>query len=112
MVSLKSNDQTKKLGAITTFLNIPVTVSPHNSLNNSKGVIRSSDIRCCSEEEMVEELSGVTLARRIKMRRVEDRIQTDTVFLIFDSTMPPSRIRAGYLTLDFELYVPPPFALL
>ncbi|GFO39496.1 RNA-directed DNA polymerase from mobile element jockey [Plakobranchus ocellatus] len=66
MVELKSNDQAKKLGAMATFLDIPVTVSPHKSLNSSKGVIRSRDLWCCSEEEMVEELSGVTHARRIK----------------------------------------------
>ncbi|GFN94476.1 Gag-like protein [Plakobranchus ocellatus] len=108
MVELESNDQAKKLGAIATFLDIPVTVSPHKSLNSSKGVIRSRDLRCCSEEEMVEELSGVTHARRIKVRRGEDKIQTDTVVLIFDSSKPPSRIRAGYLTLDVRLYVPLP----
>ncbi|GFO37927.1 nucleic-acid-binding protein from mobile element jockey [Plakobranchus ocellatus] len=60
MVELKSNDQAKKLGAIAAFLDIPVTVSPHKSLNSSKGVIRSRDLRCCSEGEMEEELSGVT----------------------------------------------------
>ncbi|GFO34109.1 RNA-directed DNA polymerase from mobile element jockey [Plakobranchus ocellatus] len=108
MVELKSNDQAKKLGAIATFLDIPVTVSFHKSLNSSKGVIRSRDLRCCSEEEMVEELSGVTHARRIKVRRGEDKIQTDTVILTFDSPKPPSRIRAGYLTLDVRPYVPLP----
>ncbi|GFN82814.1 RNA-directed DNA polymerase from mobile element jockey [Plakobranchus ocellatus] len=94
------------MGAITTFLDIPVTVSPHKSLNRSKGVIRNRDLRCCLEEEMVEELSGVTHVRRIKVRRGEDKIQTDTVVLTFDSLKPPSRIRAGYLTLDVRLYVP------
>ncbi|GFO00765.1 Gag-like protein [Plakobranchus ocellatus] len=49
LVELKSNDQAKKLGAISTFLDISVTVSPHKSLNSSKGVIRSRHIRCCSE---------------------------------------------------------------
>ncbi|GFO32971.1 RNA-directed DNA polymerase from mobile element jockey [Plakobranchus ocellatus] len=94
MVKLKSNDQAKKLGAIVTLLDIPVIVSPHKSLNSSIGVIRSRDLRCCSEE-MVEELRGVAHARPIKVRRVEDKIQTDTVFLTFDSPKPPSRIRAG-----------------
>ncbi|GFO14939.1 RNA-directed DNA polymerase from mobile element jockey [Plakobranchus ocellatus] len=108
MVELKLNEQAKKLGANTTFLDIPVTVSPHKNLNSSKGVIRSRDLRCCSEEEMMEELSGVTHARRIKVRRVEDEIQTDTVVLTFDSPKPPSRIRAGYLTLDVRPYVPLP----
>ncbi|GFO14823.1 hypothetical protein PoB_004132800 [Plakobranchus ocellatus] len=41
---------------------------------------------------MVEELSGVTHAQRIKVRRGEDKIQTDTVDLTFDSPRPPSRI--------------------
>ncbi|GFN80539.1 RNA-directed DNA polymerase from mobile element jockey [Plakobranchus ocellatus] len=110
IVELKSNDQAKKLGAIAAFLDIPVTVSPHKSLNSSKGVIRSRDLdlRCCTEEEMVEELSGVTHAQRIKVRRGEDKIQTDTVVPTFDSPKPPSRIRAGYLTLDFRPYVPLP----
>ncbi|GFO10695.1 RNA-directed DNA polymerase from mobile element jockey [Plakobranchus ocellatus] len=38
----------------------------------------------------------------------EDKIQTDTVVLTFDSPKPPSRIRAGYLTLDVRPYVPLP----
>ncbi|GFN81944.1 RNA-directed DNA polymerase from mobile element jockey [Plakobranchus ocellatus] len=71
-----------------------------NSSHTFQGVIRSRDLRCCSEEEMVEELSGVTHARRIKVRRGEDKIRTDTVVLTFDSPKPPSRIRAGYLTLN------------
>ncbi|GFO25204.1 nucleic-acid-binding protein from mobile element jockey [Plakobranchus ocellatus] len=54
---------------------------------------------------MVEELSGVTHARRIKVRRRDDKIQTDTVVLTFDSQKPPSKIRAGYLTLDVRPYV-------
>ncbi|GFO13704.1 RNA-directed DNA polymerase from mobile element jockey [Plakobranchus ocellatus] len=108
MVELKSNDQAKKLGAIATFLDIPVTVSPHKSLNSSKGVIRSRHLQCCSGEEMVEELSGVTHARCIKVYRDEDKIQTDTVVLTSDSPKPPSRIRAGYLTLFVRPYVPLP----
>ncbi|GFO27731.1 Gag-like protein [Plakobranchus ocellatus] len=65
------------------------------------GVIRSCDLWCSLEEEkMVEELSGVTHARHIKVRWDEDKIQTNTVVLIFDGPKPPSRIYAGYLTLD------------
>ncbi|GFO04529.1 RNA-directed DNA polymerase from mobile element jockey [Plakobranchus ocellatus] len=45
IIELKSKDQATKLGAIATFVDIPVTVSPHKSLNSSKGVIRSRDLR-------------------------------------------------------------------
>ncbi|GFO07267.1 RNA-directed DNA polymerase from mobile element jockey [Plakobranchus ocellatus] len=92
-VELKSNDQAKKLGAIATFLDISVTVSPHKSLSSSKGVIRSCNLRYCSEEKMLEELSGVTHARHIEVRRGEDKYQTDTVVLTFDSPKTPSKIR-------------------
>ncbi|GFN86905.1 RNA-directed DNA polymerase from mobile element jockey [Plakobranchus ocellatus] len=77
---------------IATFLDIPVTFSPHKSLNSSSGVIRSRDLRCCSKEEMAEELSGVTHPRRIKVRRGEDKIQTVTVLLTFDSPKSPDDI--------------------
>ncbi|GFO04459.1 hypothetical protein PoB_003096400 [Plakobranchus ocellatus] len=69
MVVLKSNDQAKKLGAIVTFLDITVTLSPQKSLNSSKGVIRCRDLCCCLDKEMVEEQSGL---------------------LSFDSPKPPS----------------------
>ncbi|GFO29437.1 RNA-directed DNA polymerase from mobile element jockey [Plakobranchus ocellatus] len=104
MDQLKSNDQGKKLEAIAKFLDIPVTVSPHKSLNSSKEVIPSCDLQCCLEEEM-EELSGVTHAQRIKVCRDKEKIQTDTVVLTFDSPKPPTRIHAGCLTLDVRPYV-------
>ncbi|GFO49493.1 nucleic-acid-binding protein from mobile element jockey [Plakobranchus ocellatus] len=57
---------------------------------------------------MVEELSGVTHAQRIKVHRGEDKIQTDTVVLTYDSPKLPSRIHTRYLTLDVRPYVPLP----
>ncbi|GFO05820.1 nucleic-acid-binding protein from mobile element jockey [Plakobranchus ocellatus] len=39
------------------------------------------------------------------VRRDQNKIQTDTVVLTFDSPKPPSRIRAGYLSLDVRPYV-------
>ncbi|GFN81869.1 RNA-directed DNA polymerase from mobile element jockey [Plakobranchus ocellatus] len=94
MVELKSNDQAKKLAAIATFLDIPVTVIPHKSLNNCHGVIRSRDLRCVSRR-VVEELSGITHARRIKVRRDEDEIQTDTVVPTFDRPKSSNKMRVG-----------------
>ncbi|GFO06198.1 nucleic-acid-binding protein from mobile element jockey [Plakobranchus ocellatus] len=55
---------------------------------------------------MVEELSGVTHARRIKVHWGKDRIQTNTIALTFDSLKPPRRIGMRYLTLDVRPYVP------
>ena len=41
-----------------TFCNIPVKVTPHSSLNFSKGVIRCRDLEGISEEEICENLSS------------------------------------------------------
>ncbi|GFO07074.1 nucleic-acid-binding protein from mobile element jockey [Plakobranchus ocellatus] len=57
---------------------------------------------------MVEELSGDTHAWRIKVRWGEDKIQTDTIILTFDSPKLPSIIRSGYLTPDVRPYILPP----
>ena len=51
--------------------NVPIQVSPHVSLNTSKGVTKSRHLEGVSEEEMCENLSsqGVVSVRRIKVRR-------------------------------------------
>ena len=108
MVELRSLEQLKKLESISTFVDIPVTVSAHKSLNSSRGVIRHRDLRDCSETEIVEEMANVTHARRISVRRGEDMVKTDTIVLTFDSPKPPTTIRAGYLSLNVRPYIPTP----
>ena len=50
---------------------IPITVSPHYSLNTKKGVIRCPDIKECSDEEILEGLKdeGVIKLDRISVKR-------------------------------------------
>ena len=52
----------KMLLGLTQLAGVPVKVSPHRSLNVSRGVIRSRDIASCSVKEILEELhpQGVT----------------------------------------------------
>ena len=47
---------------MTTWVDTPVSVTPHRSLNSCKGIIRCRDLRDCSEDEILGELSheGVT----------------------------------------------------
>jgi len=55
---------------LTQLAGVPVKVSPHRSLNTSRGVIRSCDIADCNVEEIAEELQpqGVTVASIIHVR--------------------------------------------
>ena len=56
---------------------IPVTVSPHYSLNTKKGVIRCPDIKECSDEEILDGLKdeGVIKLDRISVFRDGQRKQ-------------------------------------
>ncbi|RUS90471.1 hypothetical protein EGW08_001739 [Elysia chlorotica] len=97
LVECSSEAQSKRLGKVETFVNIPVTVKAHRSLKYSKGVVRSRELETTNEEEMVAEFIGVTHARRIFVWKGGDQIRTNT--FTFDSTSPPTSLKEGYLTL-------------
>ena len=61
---------------LTQLAGVPVKVSPHRSLNTSRGVIRPRDIADCNVEEIVEELQpqGVTAASIIHVRDGDSRL--------------------------------------
>ncbi|KAK6189066.1 hypothetical protein SNE40_005111 [Patella caerulea] len=94
----------------TTLANIPIKVAPHNSLNSSRGVIRSQDLEGSSEEEMLENLAsqGVTYVKRISIRRNGNIIQTNTYILTFDKPDLPKMIKAGFLAITVTPYIPNP----
>jgi len=95
---------------LTKLAAVPVKVSPHRSLNTSRGVIRSRDIADCNVEELVEELQlqGVTAASIIHVRDGDSRRRINTVILTFASPQPPKHITAGYLRVPVEPYIPNP----
>ena len=97
MVELRSKEQERKLERVSSFLDIPVTVRPHKSLNTCRGVIKHSDFHDCTEEEFVDEFPDVIYARRIHVRKGDVRIPT-----------PPTSLRAGYLTVPVRPYIPFP----
>ena len=87
---------------------IPIIVNPHTYLNSSKGVIRSRDLESVSEEEICENLSsqGVTSVKRIKVRRNNELVRTNTFILTFDVPTLPNSVKAGYLHIHIVPYIP------
>jgi len=100
----------KMLLRLAELAGVPVKVSPHRSLNVSRGVIRSRDIASCSVEEIVEELrpQGVTAAVIIPVRDGDSKRRTNTVILTFASPQPPKHITAGYMRVSVDPYIPNP----
>lgn len=89
---------------------INIESKPHVFLNSSKGIIKSKDLEQCSEKELVEELKnqGVTEAYRIKIKKENKVINTNTIILTFNRPNIPKEIKAGFLQLKVEEYIPNP----
>jgi len=56
LVETEKQSYSKMLLELTQFAGVPVKVSPHRSLNTSRGVICSRNIADCNVEEIVQEL--------------------------------------------------------
>ncbi|GBN83512.1 hypothetical protein AVEN_266033-1 [Araneus ventricosus] len=58
LVEVHSRKQSQQIVKLKTFSNIPITVSPHASLNSSKGVITCGELLNVLTEEILKELQG------------------------------------------------------
>ena len=71
LVETNRKSQTENLLKVTSFFNLKVSVSQHNSLNSSKGIIRDRMLKGESEDSIVEYLrpQGVTACKRFKIKK-------------------------------------------
>ena len=110
LVECSRKQQSDNLLKSKMFANVQIEVSPHNSLNFCKGVVRSRDLKNCSEAEMKEQLKDqfVTDVKRIHVSRNGNQILTNTFILQFNIPTVPPTIKAGFLNIPVEPYVPNP----
>ena len=80
--------QTDNLLKITIFFNINVTVTEHKTLNSCKGIIRDRMLKHETEENITEYLKtpGVTACKRFTIKTDGNFIETNTLFLTFNTT--------------------------
>ncbi|GFX63217.1 putative RNA-directed DNA polymerase from transposon BS [Trichonephila clavipes] len=102
--------QTKSFLLANTFLDSSVTISPHKSLNTSRGVISEPDLLRTPESEILEGFSdqGVVQARRITIKKESNIIPTKHLILTFNIPKLPTTIKAGYLNCKIRAYIPNP----
>ncbi|MBJ5496568.1 hypothetical protein JGG50_25675, partial [Salmonella enterica subsp. enterica serovar Typhimurium] len=110
LVETASDAHSELLLSTTLLGDVPVSISPHGSLNSSRGVISEIDLIDCTEEELVSELQsqGVVAVRRINFRRDGVLVPSRTVILTFGTPTLPSAIHAGYLRCSVRPYIPNP----
>ncbi|GFY31879.1 uncharacterized protein TNCV_2620161 [Trichonephila clavipes] len=87
LVETSSSTQTKYFLLAKTFLDSPVNIIPHKSLNTSRGVISETDLLTTSEAEILEGFShqGVIQVRRITIKKDTTIIPTKHLILTFSS---------------------------
>jgi hypothetical protein len=110
IVGLQRPGQVRNLMDTKEINSIPCIVSSFQQMNSKKGVIRCSALRDIPEEEIVEDLSseGVIAARKLYFTKDGRRLTSNTVILTFDGSVLPKVIKAGYLNLKVEPYIPNP----
>ena len=76
LVEVTRQTQAENLLKLSQSATVPVTVSPHRSLNTSKGVIRSSELAAMDTEGLTTELKRLQVIKidRIMVNRNNERI--------------------------------------
>ncbi|XP_055925489.1 uncharacterized protein LOC129957260 [Argiope bruennichi] len=110
LVEVNSRKQSQNIQKLKALATIPISVSPHASLNTSKGVITCGEILNLSVDYITNELKsqGVVHARRITIRRDGEIIETKHHILTFKSPKIPEYIYARYIKLPVRPYIPNP----
>ncbi|XP_055925500.1 uncharacterized protein LOC129957270 [Argiope bruennichi] len=107
LVEVSSRQQSNKILKLKSFGQIPVSITPHSSMNSSKGVITCGELFNVTLEEITEKLKnqGVTHVRRIAIRRDGQLLNTKHLILTFHSPKLPDSIKTGYLKLPVRPYI-------
>ncbi|GFW50595.1 uncharacterized protein TNCV_2888971 [Trichonephila clavipes] len=110
LVETISSTQTKSFLLAKTFLDSPVNIIPHKSLNTSRGVISEPDLLTTPEAEILDGFSdqGVIQVRRITIKKDTAVIPTKHIILTFSSPTIPHTIKTGYLNCKIRPYIPNP----
>ena len=86
-----------------------VKISLHNTLNTSKGVMRCQDLGICLDDEILDLKSeGFMHIRNIQVCRNGGLKRTNTYVLTFNTPVLPKKIKATYLSVNVEVYIPHP----
>lgn len=110
LVEVKSNQQAQRLLQVQQFGSFSVMVTPHGTLNSSKGVVYCPDFLNCTIEEIIDGLKseGVTEVRRLKTKKNGTLIETPNHVLTFNKPNLPNKIKAAFHVLNVRPYIPKP----
>ena len=90
-----------------TFNNIKIKTSLHQSLNPSKGVVKSSELSLCTLDEIKTNLKNQNVAdiKRITIKKNGETINANPYILNFNTPKPPTEINVGYMKINVKTYI-------
>ena len=91
-----------------TFCGLKCSVTPHSSLNTSKGIIRSPTLNRVTSDDIKEGMveQGVTDVRRITVRCDGVTKLINTYVLTFNSPNLPTVVKIGFMQVKVDVYIP------
>nr|XP_043069358.1 uncharacterized protein LOC122322068 [Drosophila bipectinata] len=116
LIKTKTHLQATKLLKLNKIANMEILVTEHKTLNSSKGVIYSNDLRYIDEETILQELKPqkvIEVKKTMKKQTTSNNTNTNTtetglIILTFESHKLPEILRIGYETVRVRDYIPLP----
>lgn len=110
LVETATPAQSQNLLKTKMLAHIPITVTPHTTLNSTKGVIYCPDLIPIEDDEIKTELAsqGVSDVHRITTK-IDGKTKSTPLFILtFCKTSLPNEIMIGYLCVKTRPYIPNP----
>ncbi|GBN35915.1 hypothetical protein AVEN_131895-1 [Araneus ventricosus] len=110
LIEVLNSKQAEHLMKLEKIGNIKVTVSPHHTLNHSKGVISESEFQRDLEEDLLECLKphNVIAVKRITIKRNGQIFPTKHLILTFNNPVLPKNVKIAYINCPVKPYIPDP----
>lgn len=108
----KQAEKLKKINKLSTDINISVT--KHQFLNNSKGVVFSHDLVYMTDEDILAELKDQNVIAIRRLKKKYNGIEKDSGLFIFtfSTSKIPLEIELGYEISEVRPYIPAPLKCL
>ena len=110
LIQCAKESHEKNLLQMKTFCGLKCSITPHSSLNTSKGIIRCPALSRVTSDDIKEGMveQGVTDVRRITVRRDGETKLTNTYVLTFNSPNLPTVVKIGFMQVKVDVYIPNP----
>ncbi|GBN43431.1 hypothetical protein AVEN_119220-1 [Araneus ventricosus] len=109
LIEVTNSKQAENIKKLKRIRNIEVTVTPHRTLNYSKGVISESEFQR-DLEDLLDCLQDqkVISVRRITIKKNGQNFPTKHLILTFKTPVLPKSVKIAYINCNVKRYIPNP----